>query len=148
MRLAEQTPGQRSRRHQRRRELDGFERQSLGVVAVVVSIGFDRTGGQQHRAQPVICVAIDQSALHVALEALQRPWPIANRAARVEDGEPGPGWRTRTLGGLFGIKRGGRHVMAALRFDEQPVQAQEPGIVARRHDVECALGRVAIAREL
>ena len=52
------------------------------------------------------------------------------------------------LGRLLGVGAGGHRVVAALRLDIKAVQAEQLGVVARRHRVEGALGRGAVAGEL
>ena len=147
--LAEQAAGERRGRHQRRRELHRFERERAGAVAIVVRVGFERARGQQHGALAPVGVAIDQAALHVAVEPLQRADPVAGGAARVEHRERRPGRRARRA------VRPPRHrrlaAAASLRRCAsmiEPVQAEQPRVVARRHGVEGALGGVAVAGQL
>ena len=72
--------------------------------------------------------------------------PAAQRASNTAS--PAQAGARGALRGLLGVEPRGGAVVAALRLDEQAVQAEQPGVVARRHGVEGALGRLAVAGEL
>ena len=60
----------------------------------------------------------------------------------------GPGRGRRQLERFFGEHDRGNGIVGALRFDEQPAQAEQPGILALRHGAESALRAFAVAVEL
>ena len=91
--LAEQPSGQRGGRHQGRRELDGFERERAGAIAIVL-LGGERLRGEQHRAlAPVVGLSI--RPLRCCARAAQRANPVAGRAAEFERRLAGPAERRR-----------------------------------------------------
>ena len=74
--FAQQPSRERSRRHQRRRKPDGFERKCSGAVALMLLSG-ERARRKEHGALTLIGCTVDQAAVDVSVEPLQRAEPIA-----------------------------------------------------------------------
>ena len=144
--FAEQPRRELGGRHQRRRELHGFERERAGAVAVVL-LGGERARGQQHGALAAVVGLVDQAVAAVAVERRERAGPVAGGAAELEHRLAGPGERRRGLRRLLGIAARRRRVVAALRLDVEAAQAEQLGVVALRHGAERELGVGAVARQ-
>ena len=144
-RFAEEPPGERRRRHEIGRELCRLARERNRARAVAAGQGL-RVGGEQHRALAAVGALVNEAALHVALEPIERAAPVAGDAAEFQHRLPGP--HRGVLGRLLGIGERGGVVVAALRLHEQTVQPEHAGVVAVRHLLEGRDRGVAIAGEL
>ena len=102
--------------------------------------------GEQHRALPAINVPSERA--RIGLEQSERAGPIAILAARFQHGAARPAERRRGARGFLGISPRADRIVAAMRFDEQPMQAERLGVGAACHGAEGALGALAVAREL
>ena len=72
--------------------------------------------------------------------------PVAQRnSSTALPAQPSAGRGARRL---LGVGARAREIVAALRLDEQAVQAERLGVGAARHGAEGALGAVAVAGEL
>ena len=145
--LAEQPAGERGGRHQGGGEPDGGERQRAGAGAIG-RLGGERLRGQEHGALARIGGLVDEAGPLVALQPIERAGPIAGGAAKVQHRMAGPGGRGGIARRFLGDQPRGRLILAALRLDEQAVQAEQPGVGAQRHRLEGALGAGTVAGEL
>src|SRR6202023_3230978 len=73
-----------------------------------------RVRGEQPRALAAVGALVDEAALHVALEPIERAAPVAGDAAEFEHRLPGPHRHRGVLGRLLGIGERGGVVVAAL----------------------------------
>ena len=144
-RFRQPPPGQRRRRHQIGRELDRFQHRGARAVAVDL-LQRQRAGGQQHRALAAV-VGFLERALH-GIERVERAGPVGGGAAIVEHRLSGPGERRRGLGRFLGGEPRGLRIVAPLRLDIEPAQAEQLGVVAPGHVAEGALGAGAVAGHL
>ena len=134
-------------RHQRRRQFYSFHDGLARQVAVEV-FQFQRARRQQHAALPPPRGLVDQAGCEVVVEDRQRAGPVALGAAKSQHGLRRPGRSRRKFYGLFGDRRRREGIVGALRFDEQPAQAEQPCILALGHGAEGALRAFAVAVEL
>jgi len=146
-RLRQQPAGKRSRRYEARCKLRRLHRKLPGAVAVRILRG-DGLRGQQDRALALIRSLIEQPALEVVLEPMQRARPVARNTAKLEHGVPRPSRHGVVPRRLLRMHECGRGVVAPTRLDEQAVQAEQAGILAPGHLLEAAHGPGAIAGKL
>ena len=145
--FGEQPARQRRGRHEFGRKLRGIDRERARRIAVLL-LGRERTRGEQHGALAPVCVAVDHAGRAMAFEDRERALPVARRAAEFEHRLSGPGQRRRILGGLLGGEPRRDRIVAALRLDIEPAQAEQPRILTLRHGAERVLGARAVAIEL
>jgi hypothetical protein len=84
----------------------------------------------------------------MAFQERQRAGPIAFLAARLQYRAAGPTERGRGGRGFLGVSACAFVIVAAVRFDEQAMQAERFGVGAARHGAEGALGAFAVAAKL
>ena len=119
-RLRQQPAGKRSRRYEARCKLRRLHRKLPGAVAVRILRG-DGLRGQQDRALALIRSLIEQPALEVVLEPMQRARPVARNTAELEHGMPRPPRHRVVPRSLLRMQQCGPGVVAPPRLDEQPV---------------------------
>src|SRR5215475_6115104 len=119
--LAKEPPGERRRRDEIGRELCRLARERDRALPVAAGEGL-RLRGDEHRALAAEGALVNEAALHVALEPIERAAPVAGGAAELERRLPGPYRHGGVLGRLLGVVERGGVVVAALRLDEQTVQ--------------------------
>src|SRR6516165_10343993 len=146
-RFSEEPPGERRRRHEIGRELCRLARERDRTLAVAAGEGL-RLRSDEHRALAAEGALVDEAALHVALEPIERAAPVAGGAAELERRLPGLYRHRGVLGRLLGVAERGGVVVAALRLHEQTMQPEHAGVVAVRHFLEGRDRRVAVAGEL
>src|SRR5262249_14237377 len=100
--LAKEPPGERRRRHEIGRELCRLARERDRTLAVVAG-GRLRWGGDEPRGLAAEGALVDEAALHVALEPIERAAPVAGGAAELERRLPGPHRHRGVLRRLLGI---------------------------------------------
>src|SRR5262249_12539867 len=145
--LAEEPAGERRRRHEIGRELCRLTRERDRALAVPAGQGL-RLRGDEHRALAAEGALVDEAALHLALEPVERAAPVPDGAAGLERRLPGPYRHRGVLRRLLGVVERGGVVVAALRLHKQTMEPEHAGVVAVRHLLEGRDRRVAIAGEL
>jgi hypothetical protein len=101
---------------------------------------------QQHRALAAIARFVERAA--ALFQQRQRGGPVAVLAARFKNRPAGPAERRRGARGFLGMGSRAFVIVAAVRFDEQAMQAERLGVGATGHGAKRALGAVAVAAEL
>jgi hypothetical protein len=147
MRLALIFGGEHGGRHQRRRKFYRFHHAVARQIAVDI-FQFERARRQKHAALTAVAGLVDQPRRLIVIKDAERAAPVALGAAEPKHRMRCPGRRRRYLQRFFRDHDRGDRIVGALRLDEQPAQAEQPGVLALGHGAEGALRGLAVAVEL